>query len=108
MRFTTRCRAAAAIVCACACAAARSSAAATIAVPAGGDFQAALNAAAPGDVITLAPGATYVGNFKLPNKPLTSDPNPYITIRSAAPDSALPPAGVRITPAYAAQLPKIK
>ena len=42
--------------------------AATIAVPAGGDLQAALNAAQPGDVITLAPGATYTGNFVLPNK----------------------------------------
>ena len=37
--------------------------AATIAVPAGGDFQAALGAAQPGDVITLEPNATYTGNF---------------------------------------------
>ena len=69
--------------------------AATIAVPAGGDLQAALNAAQAGDVITLAPGATYVGNFVLPNKGALSD---YITIRSAAPDAVLPPAGVRISP----------
>jgi hypothetical protein len=37
--------------------------AATIVVPSGGDFQAALNQAQPGDVITLAPNATYVGNW---------------------------------------------
>src|SRR3954447_2212542 len=78
--------------------------AATIAVPAGGDLQAALNAAQPGDVIKLAPGATYVGNFVLPNKGPIND---YIPIRSAAPDAQLPPAGVRVSPADAAQLPKI-
>jgi hypothetical protein len=78
--------------------------AATINVPIGGDLQAALNAAQPGDVITLQPGASYVGNFVLPNKGAQTA---FITIRSAAADSALPPAGVRITPAYAAQLPKI-
>src|SRR5262245_43047086 len=79
--------------------------AATIVVPANGNLQAAINQAQPGDVITLAPGATYIGNFVLPNKGAASD---YITIRSAAPDSSLPAAGIRITPAYAAQLPKIK
>ncbi|MCU1383590.1 MAG: hypothetical protein JWL71_2287 [Acidobacteria bacterium] len=77
----------------------------TIAVPAGGDLQAALNAARAGDVITLAAGATYVGNFVLPNKGPIND---FITIRSAAPDAALPPAGVRITPANALLLPKIR
>src|SRR6185295_13648678 len=79
--------------------------AATIAVPAGGDLQAALDAAQPGDIITLEPGATYTGNFVLPNK---GDTSAYITIRSAAPDAVFPPAGVRMTPAYAAYLPKIK
>src|SRR4051812_47291749 len=95
------------VVCACVflIPAARPATAATIAVPAGGDLQAALNAAQPGDVITLTPGATYVGNFVLPNKGAIQS---FITIRSAAPDSLLPPAGVRITPAYAAQLPKIQ
>jgi hypothetical protein len=79
--------------------------AATIAVPAGGNLQTALNAARAGDVITLVPGATYVGSFVLPNKgPITE----FITLRSAAPDAALPPAGVRMTPAYAAQLPKLR
>ena len=45
-----------------------SASAATIYVGKGGDLQAALNAAAPGDVITLDPNATFVGNFVLPNK----------------------------------------
>src|SRR5262245_39072488 len=39
-----------------------------IEVKAGGDFQAALNEARPGDVITLQAGATFTGNFTLPNK----------------------------------------
>jgi hypothetical protein len=78
--------------------------AATINVPAGGDLQAAINAAQPGDVITLAPGAAYIGNFVLPNKGSLSD---SITIRSATPDALLPGPKVRITPASAAQLPKI-
>jgi len=79
--------------------------AATITVPAGSNLQTALNLAQPGDVIMLAPGATYVGNFILPNKGPLSD---YITIRSAAPDATLPAPGVRMTPSYAAQLPKIR
>ncbi len=83
----------------------RAADAATIAVPAGGNLQAALNAAHPGDVILLAAGATYVGNFVLPNKGAIAEP---ITIRSSASDASLPPAGVRMTPAYASLLPKIK
>src|SRR5262245_64769539 len=77
----------------------KTSLAATISVAAGGDLQAAINAAKPGDVIALAPGATFTGNFVLPNKGTSTLP---IIIRSAAPDSALPPAGVRITPSYTA------
>src|SRR5437867_2134152 len=78
---------------------------AAIAVPAGGSLQSALNVAQPGDVVTLEPGATYAGNFVLPNK---GDISEFITVRSAAPDSALPPPGMRMTPAYGAQLPKIR
>lgn len=95
------------VVCALAAAAPGQSEAATIAVPAGGNLQAALNAAAPGDVITLTPGATYIGNFVLPVRPVTT-PAAFITIRSAASDGQLPPDGVRITPQYAALLPKIR
>jgi len=77
---------------------------AEITVAAGGDLQAALNAANPGDTILLQAGATFVGNFVLPAK----SGNAVITIRSSAADSALPPPGARITPAYAAALPKLK
>ncbi len=78
--------------------------AATMHVPAGGDLQAALNAAQPGDVITLAPGATYTGNFKLPVK----NGETYIVVRTAASARDLPPAGTRVSPAHAGSLAKIK
>jgi len=74
-----------------------------ISVPAGGDLQGAINTAQPGDTILLQPGATYLGTFTLPVKIGTG----WIVIRTAAPDSSLPPAGTRITPAYASVLPKI-
>ena len=75
----------------------------TIAVAAGGDFQAALNQAQPGDIITLQAGATYTGNFKLPAKTGTG----WIVIRTSAADSSLPGPETRITPSYAGVLPKI-
>ena len=52
---------------------------ATLVVPAGGDLQAAINAAASGDTIILEAGATYRGPFILPKK--TGDS--YITIQSS-------------------------
>jgi len=75
----------------------------TIAVAAGGDFQAALNAAQPCDVITLAAGATFTGSFTLPAKSGTC----WITIRSSAPDASLPAEGARMTPSFSNVLPKI-
>jgi len=77
--------------------AARESHAATRTVNAGGDLQAAINAAAPGDTILLQAGAVFTGNFYLPAKGGTS----YITIRSAAADASLPGTGVRMAPSYA-------
>jgi hypothetical protein len=77
---------------------------ATVHVGASDDLQSALNAAQPGDVLMLAAGATFTGNFTLPAKSGVD----VITVRSAAPDSQLPGAGVRMTPAYAARLPKIR
>jgi hypothetical protein len=77
--------------------------AATIAVKAGGNLQAALNVAQPGDVITLQAGATFTGSFTLPAKFGSS----YITVRSSAADAVLPAVAVRMTPSYAGYLPKI-
>lgn len=75
----------------------------TIAVQAGGDFQAALHAAQPGDVITLEAGATFTGPFMLPSKPGSE----WIVIRTSAPDTSLPPPGTRVDPAYAGVMPKL-
>lgn len=70
----------------------------------GEDFQAALDRSEPGDVITLEAGADFVGNFTLPEKQNGSG---WITIRSSAKDSDLPPDGHRVTPAYSAVMPRI-
>src|SRR6266511_2495055 len=78
----------------------------SIEVKAGGDFQAALNQAKPGDAITLEAGATFTGNFTLPNKS-GSGQSEWIVVRSSAADSNLPPPGTRITPSYSNVLPKI-
>ncbi|MFN0085086.1 MAG: hypothetical protein ACKVX9_06840 [Blastocatellia bacterium] len=75
----------------------------TIAVPAGGDFQAALNQAQLGETITLQAGASYTGNFTLPAKTGSG----WIVIRTSAPDSSLPGPEARITPSHANVLPKI-
>jgi hypothetical protein len=76
----------------------------TITVGAGGDLQAAIDRAQQGDTILLTPGATYTGGFVLRAKSGSGT----ITIRSAASDGALPPAGVRISPDYAGSLPKVR
>ncbi len=75
----------------------------TIAVNAGGNLQSAIDSAVPGDVIVLQAGATFTGSFRLPNKSGSG----WITIRTSATDSQLPPAGTRITPSSASLLPKI-
>lgn len=84
----------------------RPSAAATISVPAGGNLQAAIDAAKPGDVIELAAGATFDGPFTLRAKAGMSATS-RITIRSVM-SSGLPAAGVRITPAAAPLLANIR
>jgi hypothetical protein len=76
-------------------------------VPSGGDLQAALNQAQPGDVVQLAAGASFTGNFTLPKK---SNPNSkWIVIRAAVPDAQLPAEGARMTPQIAQNLnlPKV-
>jgi hypothetical protein len=80
-----------------------------IRVPEGGDFQAALNAAAPGDTIELEAGARFPGPFTLPNKPaLAPHESPWITIRSSGIDQSLRPPGVRVAPGDAAAMAKLE
>jgi hypothetical protein len=75
----------------------------TIALRAGGDLQAALDAARPGDAITLPPGASFRGPFRLPKKAGDG----WIVVQTAAADR-LPPAGTRVTPADAAHMPRLE
>jgi hypothetical protein len=75
----------------------------TIKVAAGGDLQAAIDQARPGDVIELQAGQTFTGNFRLPNK----SGSDWIVIRASAADADLPPPGARLTPARSAILPKL-
>lgn len=76
--------------------------AATITLPAGGDLQAALNQAQPGDTIVLQAGASYVGPFSLPgDKPGAA----YVTIQSSA--LAQLPAGRRVGLEDERLMPKI-
>ena len=74
-----------------------------VAVPEGGSLQAALEAAQPGDVITLDPGATYTGPFTLPRKVGAG----WITVRTGAADAVFPAAGVRVNPSHAGLMPKL-
>jgi hypothetical protein len=65
----------------------------------GTDLQAALNSATPGTCLLLAPGATFTGNFTLPNKGASTS---WISIRTDVTDAALGAIGTRMTPARAA------
>jgi hypothetical protein len=71
----------------------------------GQSFQKALNSAKPGDTILLEAGKTFKGSFELPNK----SGSQFITIRTSANDSQLPPADKRLEPdKYKAVLPKLE
>ena len=72
----------------------------TIHVKAGESLQAAIDAAAPGDRITLEPRAIYEGPFRLRAK----DGSGWIVITTAA---QLPPRGQRVAPSHAAQMPRL-
>jgi hypothetical protein len=79
----------------------------TVRVGANANLQSALDAARPGDVLLLPPGATYVGNFALRNKGQTPRGAPaggWIVVRTDVPDAALGAAGTRMTPSRAASL----
>lgn len=73
-------------------------------VPPGGDLQAALDRARPGDVVTLQAGAIYEGNFTLPR----NAGGGWVVLRTSAADADLPPPGTRIDPGRAALLPKLQ
>src|SRR5688572_22027579 len=70
-------------------------------VKAGQSLQAAIDAAQPGDRITLDPGAVYEGPFRLPRKA----GDQWIAIASAS--DQLPARGQRVAPADAKQMPKL-
>lgn len=70
----------------------------------GGDLQRALDTARAGDVILLEAGASFTGPFRLPAKSGSG----WIIVRTSAPDGILPSPGQRVSPAYAAHMPKLE
>lgn len=72
-------------------------------VSATGDFQAALEAAQPGDDIVLTAGAVYTGPFTLPQKGGSS----WIVVRSNE-ICRLPAAGIRVNPSHAPLMPVLE
>lgn len=68
----------------------------------GGNLQAAIDSAQPGDTIVVQAGATFAGPFTLPNK----NGGSFITVQSSS-MSSLPPDGQRVSPSNAASMPKI-
>src|SRR5262245_58899824 len=74
----------------------------TIHVVAGGDLQAATDAAQPGDAIALDPGATYHGPFRLSRK----GGDGWIVIGPRG-ERGLPSSQQRVTPAQAGAMPKL-
>jgi hypothetical protein len=70
----------------------------TWSVRSGQSLESALASASCGDVITLQAGATFSGNFMIPNK--SCDDSHWIIIRTSAADSSLPAEGTRLTPCY--------
>ncbi len=75
-----------------------------IVVPAGGDFQNALNQSNPGDTIVLKAGAIYKGAFKLPKK----RGEQFVTVTTSAAQS-LPSPDKRIDPdKHSSLLPKLE
>jgi hypothetical protein len=74
-----------------------------IVVSAGGNLQAALNQAQPGQVVEVQAGATFDGNFILPVKTGTGS----ITVRTSTPDAQLP-ANTRVGLTQESLLPTLR
>src|SRR5438552_5108744 len=81
----------------------QSATAGTIVVPGGGDLQAAINAAQCGDSVVLQAGATWDGEFVLPNRNCTAS----TPIRIGSSGQASLPNG-RVDPADATNMPRIR
>jgi hypothetical protein len=77
----------------------------TLLVKAGGNLQATINRARPGDTIMLEAGAVFTGPFILPPRP--SNDSDWITIRTNASDSSFPAQGLRVSPAQASLMPRL-
>jgi len=78
----------------------------TIRVPSGGDLQAALNTARPGDTILLARDGRYVGSFVLPahSSRAGADANDDRVVTVMTEGDGWPREGERMTPAAAEHL----
>ena len=83
--------------------AAEAEAPAAIRVPAGGDLQDAINRSKPGDIIELPAGASFTGNYLLPERSGAR----YTTIRTARVPE-LPGPSERIDPASSGKLARIQ
>ena len=73
-------------------------------IPSADGFQEAVNRAKCGDIVRLAAGATFRGNFVLPNK---GECNDWIIIQTDTPDSGLSRPGSRITQSNARAMAKV-
>jgi len=72
------------------------------------DLTAILDRATWGDTVVIPAGTTCTGRFVFPAKPAdTQVPHRWIVIRTSAPDSTLPPDGVRISPAWKPQMARL-
>lgn len=79
---------------------------ATTSVASGANLQTAINNASCGDTLELQAGATFTGNFTLPDKSCTD--STWVYIRTATPDGTFPRAGSRVNPTdHAALMPTI-
>ena len=68
------------------------------------DLQSAIDAATPGDVIALPPGAVFKGAVTLRKKAGDA----WVTIRTSTPDDVFPAAGTRVSPSDARLMPVIE